>query len=84
VDRTDDVGAVDPEGVALGRAQRHVQHGAVLGGVDALTGEHAVTRARDTHALGEGDELFLVFFGGVEETVLNYFFVGCILFSKKY
>ena len=39
VDLGDDVGAVDDERVVAGPAQRGVQRGAVLGGVDVLAGE---------------------------------------------
>ena len=36
--------------------QRHVEHGAVLGHVDALAGEHRVAPLGDTCLLGERDE----------------------------
>ena len=42
VHRGDDVLAVDLDHRALGRAQRGVQHGAVLGDVDLLAPEHGV------------------------------------------
>jgi len=40
VDRGNDIFAIDLDGLGLRCAQRNVQHGAVLGGVDLLAGEH--------------------------------------------
>ena len=42
VDLGHDVLAVDDDGCALRRAQRHVQDGALLGDVDLLAAEHGV------------------------------------------
>ena len=53
VDLRHDVVAVDREALAVGRPQRDVQHGAVLGDVDLLAGEHGVAPAFDVGRLGE-------------------------------
>ena len=52
----DDVDAVDLDVLALGRAQRDVQDGAVLGDVDLLAREHRVDPGTEPGPLGQGDE----------------------------
>ena len=41
-DLLDDVGSADDQRLALGHAQRDVQHPAVLGDVDAVAAKHGV------------------------------------------
>ena len=50
------VDAVHVELGALGQAQRHVQHAAVLGGVDAVATEHRVAASGKVHLRGQRDE----------------------------
>jgi hypothetical protein len=50
------VGAVDDDALALLRAERHVQHRALLGGVDLLAFEHRVDLRAQAALLGEGEE----------------------------
>ena len=52
----DDVDAVDDERAFARHPQRHVQHGAVLGDVDLLAGEHRVAPLGDAGLLRERDE----------------------------
>ena len=49
----DDVDAVDDDAASARRTQRGVQHGAVLGDVDLLAGEHRVDPLRQPGLLGE-------------------------------
>ena len=56
VDLGHDVATVDlDDGVRRG-PQRDVQHGAALGDVDRLTGEHRVTTCRDPGRVGDGEQ----------------------------
>ena len=52
----DDVDTVDDERGAARHPQRNVEHGAVLGDVDPLAGEHRVAPLGDTGLLRERDE----------------------------
>ena len=52
----DDVDPVDDERAAARHPQRDVEHGAVLGHVDPLAGEHRVAPLGDTCLLRERDE----------------------------
>ena len=52
-----DVVAVDDEGRVGRHAQRDVEHGAVLGDVDPLAGEHGVAPGLDAGGLGDGQEV---------------------------
>ena len=54
----DDVLAVDRQLRAARQPQRGVQHGAVLGGVDVLAGEHRVAALLEVGGPGEVDEQF--------------------------
>ena len=56
VDRGHDVLAVDEDRRVRGRAQRDVQHGAVLGDVDVLAGEHRVDPPAQAALLGQLDQ----------------------------
>ena len=42
--------------LVLGHAQRHVQHGAVLGGVDVRAGEHGIAAGLDVRSPGEAQQ----------------------------
>ena len=52
----DDVGAVDLDVLAFGRAQRDVQDGTVLGHVDLLAREHRVDAGPETGGVGQRQE----------------------------
>jgi hypothetical protein len=56
VDLLDHIGAVNDQVFAGRHAQRHVQHGAVLGDVDVLAAEHGVAALGHAGLLGQRDE----------------------------
>ncbi len=56
VDGGHDIGAVDDDRPVRPVAQRDMQDGAVLRGVDRLAGEHALAQAGDIGGLGQGNE----------------------------
>src|SRR4029079_18493713 len=64
VDVGNDVVAVNADVRTLRQAQRGVQHGALLGDVDLLAGEHRVTPGLDAGRGGDSDE-------GVEDGVVD-------------
>ena len=51
-----DIIAIDGEALAVRRPQRDMQHGAVLGDVDLVAGEHRVAPAFDVGCLGQPSE----------------------------
>jgi hypothetical protein len=56
VDLLHHVDAVDDELLVAGHAQRHVEHGPLLGHVDLLAGEHGVDPLAQAGGLGDADE----------------------------